>query len=494
MTTLSPGDATPVQLTPRMTLQPAGKWLGDAHLAAPGADVLSAESASTTSFELFSPAEPAVILNAQPVPAPAAVLGAEDQTGIEYQPDPDFAYVLLQEIETPDGIIYDFTLPKPMPNQPIPGVLGAPSSTGSLWFPLNPVIDGDEPSAPGGVLGVGDAISNLGGSIVIRRVVQMLKSPIQQSLLTALRQSEPQPQVVRLSGGDSEEAFVPLEGFESWRSLLPPGDERRVLLFIHGFGSSMSATKVSQLLPGIADRYDAVLGYNHPTITVDPLENARALLAMIPEDLRLSVDLVAHSRGGLVARSLVELADPVPQFTPRRLLTNGSPHGGTQLADPERWDKLISIGMTAASWLATTTGVALWIPKLLEFVLKAGAQGVFALSGIAAMTPKGEFITKLNGTNQSGVAEKVRYSTVASNFSPFNVKQNGFRQSFKSLAANAFMNEPNDLVVPTSSMNAIDLPFNPVPPERALRLNVDHFSYFNEERVKAFLQEQLAQD
>src|SRR5205085_11181433 len=190
--------------------------------------------------------------------------------------------------------------------------------------------------------------------------------------------------------------------------------------------------------------------YDHPTISRDPLQNALDLLAMVPDDLRLSVDLVAHSRGGLVARSLVELTDAVQKFDPRVLVTHGTPHSGTRLADPDRWDRLISLGMTAASWLAAIAGVTAWIPKLLEYVLKAAAQGIFALPGIAAMTPGGDFINHLNEIGAT--AERARYAAVSSSFSIFNVPQPSFRQAFEALAVQAFMDAPNDLVVPTASM------------------------------------------
>jgi hypothetical protein len=496
MPALSPGDTNPVPLTSRMILRPAGRWQGDAHVAPPVPGVLGVEAPATTTFELFTPAEPPIVMDARP--AAPGVLGAEEQPGIEYQPAEDAAYVLLQEISTPDGTIYDFTLPRPVAVPPPSGVLGAETpGAGGLWFPINPVIEGDDPAAPAqpATLGIADLVGQAVGGIVLKRVVQMLKSPIQHALLEGVKHAESQPRVLRLTGNATpRELFQPLDGFDAWRALLPPGAERRVLLFIHGFASSVAGSHASQVLPELAQGYDAVLGYDHPTISSDPLDNARALLAMVPEDLRLSVDILAHSRGGLVARSLVELADPAVQFTPRRLITHGSPHGGTRLADPERWDRLISLGMTAASWLALAAGAAVWIPKLLEFVLKAAAQGVFSLPGVAAMTPGGDFIRKLNAPGDSALAERVRYSTVASSFSIFNVKQAGFKQAFQALATQAFINAPNDLVVPTASMNAIDLPGSLVPAERQLKLGVDHFSYFGDSKVLEFLRTQLGRD
>src|SRR5262249_30229075 len=158
--------------------------------------------------------------------------------------------------------------------------------------------------------------------------------------------------------------------------------------------------------------YDAVLSYEHPTISSDPLQNALDLLAMVPEDLHLTVDIVTHSRGGLVSRSLVELCDPGPHLALRRIVTHGPPHNATRLADKERWDRLISLGLTAASWLATAAGAAFWVPKLLEFVIKAAAQGIFELPGIAAMAPGSDFLGKLNAVGDPASAGHVRYATV----------------------------------------------------------------------------------
>ncbi|MFL5800729.1 MAG: esterase/lipase family protein, partial [Roseiflexaceae bacterium] len=354
MPALSPGDTSPIPLTSRMILRPAGRWQGDANVAPPSSGVLGEAAPATRTFELFTPAEPPIELDARPAPAVPGVLGEEQQAGIEYQPAEDAAYVLLQEIHTPDGTIYDFTLPQPVTTSPASGILGAETpGAGGLWFPINPVVadGGPAPLAQSGVLGIESLVGEAVGGFVIKRVVQMLKSPIQQALLAGIRHAESQPRVLRLTGGTGEQ-FQPIESFEAWRALLPPGAERRVLLFIHGFASSVAGSHASQVLPELAQGYDAVIGYDHPTIAPDPLENARELLAMVPDDLRLSVDILAHSRGGLVARSLIELADPAAQFTPHRLITHGTPHGGTRLADPERWDRLISLGMTAASWLA----------------------------------------------------------------------------------------------------------------------------------------------
>jgi hypothetical protein len=264
-----------------------------------------------------------------------------------------------------------------------------------------------------------------------------------------------------------------------------------VLLYVHGFASSIEAGGGALLVPQFADHYDAILAYDHPTLGLSPLDNARELLAMIPDDLQLSVDLVAHSRGGLVIRSLVELLDWTPKLRPARLITAGSPHAGTRLADPAHWDRLVSMSMTLGSWLASIGGGAFWAPKLLEFVLKAAAQSVFSLPGLAAMIPGGEFIQQLNAPGAAGLNERVPYSAVTSSFAINNVAQQGFRQALIALAVQAFMGEPNDLVVNTASALEIDKLSRTLAPDQQFHTTVDHGSYFQNVGVADFVAKQL---
>ncbi|AAQ60231.1 esterase/lipase family protein [Chromobacterium violaceum] len=104
---------------------------------------------------------------------------------------------------------------------------------------------------------------------------------------------------------------------------------KRVLLFVHGIfssikgafdslGSSSQATTMQALVNAY---HGNVFGYDHWTISKTPLENALDLLDKIPVGANWSVDLVCHSRGGLIARSL--FADP----SPNALLKNATLKG-----------------------------------------------------------------------------------------------------------------------------------------------------------------------
>jgi hypothetical protein len=331
-----------------------------------------------------------------------------------------------------------------------------------------------------------DLVGGALADVVTKRVLQIVKSPIDSALLATVRHFEREPRVLAWRG-----AFEPLEGFETWRALLSPGREQRVLLYVHGFASSIAAGGGALLVPQFANRYDAILAYDHPTLGLSPIDNARQLLDMIPDDLQLSVDLVAHSRGGLVIRSLIELLDWAPKLRPARLLTAGSPHAGTRLADPEHWDRLVSMAMTLGSWLASIGGGAFWAPKLLEFVLKAAAQGIFSLPGLAAMVPGSEFLQQLNAPGAAGQDDRVRYAAVTSSFAIHNVAQQGFRQALMALAIQAFMGEPNDLVVHTSSAIEIDKQSRMLAANQQFKTTVDHGSYFQNAEVAAFIAKHL---
>jgi len=84
----------------------------------------------------------------------------------------------------------------------------------------------------------------------------------------------------------------------------------RILLFVHGIFSSIqgafsdlfNTTVLTQLLT----RYNNhVYGYDHYTLAKRPVQNALDLLKALPPDANLSVDIICHSRGGLIVRSLL---------------------------------------------------------------------------------------------------------------------------------------------------------------------------------------------
>ena len=78
-----------------------------------------------------------------------------------------------------------------------------------------------------------------------------------------------------------------------------------------------------------------------------------------------------------------------------------------------------------------------------------------------------------------------------SSFAIDNVAQQGFRQAFTALAVQAFMGEPNDLVVHTASALEIDKLSRTLAPDQQFRTTVDHGSYFQDAEVATFIAKQL---
>jgi hypothetical protein len=472
------------RFNPRLTLRSAADLPARLRPAPEGLTLGGGVGAPPPPLSLFEPVELPIDIDES-----AAVLGGADQLDgvLEYTPDDAGVYILLQQFELPGGVVYDIRLPEAPSADGILG--GAP---GPLRFPLVPLpppppapplpaLAPPPPTLGGATLGLDSIAGELVGGLVGKRVVQLFKSQIDSALRQAVAQTEPKPAVLAL-----RDTLTPLEGAESWRALLPPGQRHRALLHIHGFASSTANSHAdTTLLPALASGYAAALGYTHPTFTRDPLQNARDLLERIPPDVELELDIVAHSRGGLVARCLAELAEPRPNLRVRSVVTCGTPHAGTTLAEPQRWDRLISIALTAANWLAAGAGATVVVTKLLEYLIKAAAQGVFDLPGVQAMCPGSDLLKALDAGGGPGAAPE-RYAAVASRFTIFAPNMDVV-QGLGSLAAQAFMAAPNDLVVPTSSMLACTR----VPEQARHMTDTNHFSYFKDGRVLDFLRETL---
>ena len=126
----------------------------------------------------------------------------------------------------------------------------------------------------------------------------------------------------------------------------------RALLFIHGIFSSCESafggiSDDAQTWPELRRRYgNRIIGFDHPTASVSPAENAAWFLSQIPK-VDLDLDIVCHSRGGLVARSLAGQAaqwgdDSGGSLTIKRIVFAATPNGGSQITVTDHWADLIN--------------------------------------------------------------------------------------------------------------------------------------------------------
>src|ERR1039457_3294569 len=118
-----------------------------------------------------------------------------------------------------------------------------------------------------------------------------------------------------------------------------PRAKAKGLLFLHGTFSHASAAFSDLARDGgfeaLSKLYEGrVFAFNHLTVGRSPQENATALLeAVRGASLDSSLDIVTHSRGGLVARLLASSAG-APRVN--RVFLAASPHEGTPLGSPQR--------------------------------------------------------------------------------------------------------------------------------------------------------------
>ena len=222
--------------------------------------------------------------------------------------------------------------------------------------------------------------------LVVGQVVRKLEEPVR-------------PGLVHVAGPSAT----------SWQALgqggtlaLPTGRPVRVLLLVHGtFSSTVGAFAPMGLvlgaegfLPSVLAAYDAVIGYDHRTLSVDPRRNAEDLLAELRRQhpgTDLTIDIITHSRGGLVTRSFIETILPQSNWPARvdRVVFAASTHGGTHLADPARWHdlvdlytNLVTVGAAGLALVpggapvaAVVGGVVRGIAALVKYLVSYAAEG-----------------------------------------------------------------------------------------------------------------------
>lgn len=271
------------------------------------------------------------------------------------------------------------------------------------------------------------------------------------------------------------------------------------LLFLHGT-TAQSNTAFDRLptetLTELGRRYGGrVLAFDHFTISETPHENVEWLAQQLGELAEgsgpLTLDVVSHSRGGLVGRALAERAADLGlegRVSVRTLVMVGTPNAGTALADREHISQLLD-RITDLAQFIPDNGVTDVIGLVLS-ILKQLAVGAFGgLDGVMSMDPAGDYLKAFNTTPGSSST----YRAIASNYEPLR------GSALARIARNAgtdfvFARAGNDLVVPTNGVFEVDGATGfPVadPFVFAAEEGVDHGSYFQRPEVSVKLLEWL---
>ena len=282
-----------------------------------------------------------------------------------------------------------------------------------------------------------------------------------------------------------DEKLTPKQGLWMYQNgqlvAVPSGrvNWNRVLLIIHGtFSNCQNCVRsLAKIVPGANEsfldwaknHYDAVLCFNHATLSRSPLINALQLETLLPEAKQF--DIVCHSRGGLVSRWWSEVAC---RHSERRgkVIYVGSPMSGTSLAAPDRVREAIDYftnighivdqGLDVASMFIPYLSVAQFMMSLVcsatSLVAKTPvADAVIALiPGLDAQSRVKNNYELVELRNRQPLVDN--YYFVTSSFRPKDVGW-AFWKYFteastrvKSLATGKIFPGPHDLVVDTSSM------------------------------------------
>ncbi len=285
---------------------------------------------------------------------------------------------------------------------------------------------------------------------------------------------------------------------------------KRNLLLIHGTFSHASSTFSAlasargsdgkTFFESVQALYgNRIFAFDHFTVSRTLEENARTLLDQLPKGPCV-FDVITHSRGGLVLRTLVEMAKSLgpnaARFQLGRAVLVASPNDGTPLASPNRFEQFLN-------WLSNLidlfpdnpfTSAAGFVAEALAWLAQAVQVDI---PGLAAMNNQGAVIHELQSS--SGPPPKA-YSSLVSNFQP----EKNMLTRMLDVGVDLVFQTANDLVVPTEGGWLVDQPASHVVPGEQIGCygqdgnlpnppdgGVTHISFFSHPHSIDFLVESL---
>jgi hypothetical protein len=258
-----------------------------------------------------------------------------------------------------------------------------------------------------------------------------------------------------------------------------PKDGEDILLLVHGTFSNcdhmvaefLSEPKGKEFLLHARAVYDRVLTFDHPTLSITPVMNAIDLGRLFGAS-KNTVDVVAHSRGGLVTRWWIEGTDRNLGRVESAVLV-GSPLAGTSLAAPpalrrtlDLFTNVLRALQIGGGLVGTAMPLALVVTGLAKFlgtVTKTLARTP-VLDGAVAMIPGLAAQSRVSNNPEiirlrSGNIPVAKYAAITSDFDPEPVGWKFWRyftqkptQRLADFGADLIFRGPNDLVVDQPAM------------------------------------------
>jgi pimeloyl-ACP methyl ester carboxylesterase len=256
-----------------------------------------------------------------------------------------------------------------------------------------------------------------------------------------------------------------------------PGPAERILVIVHGTAScadhvvsEIRSTEAGRkLLADAAGQYSAVLAFEHPTLSMSPVLNALDLATALAPYGPCAVDLICHSRGGLVTSWWMHVVDGVPRE--KRCVFVGSPLNGTNLANPERlrsslhllasYGRALGDSAVGEGFLALPMVILKVASSVIDFTARAplldAALAMIPGLGAQSATTNNQEMQRLNARKVPGGRPQHFY--IRANFESGNEGWRFWRyfRDLKLRLADAAVDtivfpEENDLVVDTKSM------------------------------------------
>jgi len=274
----------------------------------------------------------------------------------------------------------------------------------------------------------------------------------------------------------------------------------RALLLLHGTTSKVQITydgllKDDDAYQRLHDYYGGrIFGFNHPTMSRSPGENIQKLFDLLPKGTRLDVDLVTHSRGGLVGRMLTERINDFKTGNKRvrvgKAIFVAGPNRGTILADGDNWVDLIDRYTNLLTNLPDNI-YTLSLEGVLILVKVVGHGALAKLPGINSMAPGGDFLQRLNDAGDPRTPKhESAYYAICADFKPADAN---LLHQFGAMVADKFVDklfgEENDGVVPTLGAYTIGPNAHgfPIPSKRlrvwSLQTKIHHINYFRQPAI-----------
>jgi CHAT domain-containing protein/pimeloyl-ACP methyl ester carboxylesterase len=248
-----------------------------------------------------------------------------------------------------------------------------------------------------------------------------------------------------------------------------------VLLFIHGtFSSTENGFKSlqSDVWDKLKEKYgEQIFGFDHRTLSESPIQNALELVEKLPKGVKL--DLVTHSRGGLIGEllcrsgriesqtlfdnddenlmaedkaALSKLSKLLEEkeITVERFVRVACPTRGTTLAS-KRFDRYLEIILNViAKVLPPGPGNIFGVLADLLLDFKKQSANPEAMPGLAAMDPESNFIRMINRTD---VKVRADLTVIAGD-----IEKNNLVGRLAIFFTDLFYFDEHDLVVQTPAM------------------------------------------